>query len=787
MKNLETIKKALEVEVKHNYIDIPGKSRSFSKFILDELCENGWDNLYEVFKTYSTSDVSTRMKMIKLLVNHIKKQIGKTQEKNKENTRKKPVNNPEATDVMYVKGVGPKIGALLHKMGIFTAYDLLHYYPRKHLDYANRTPINDLDIGDDVTVFGKILSVGQFSSKKRQNLTIFTINISDNTGMLTISRFFGKTNKFVLDKFRSQFHKGANIIVSGTVKLDDYTGRLTIDNPEMETVKGSMEEVDSLHLNRIVPVYTVTENLNIKILRTAIHNAIELYGELIEEFIPEGIREKYNLIGKKQAIKQIHFPGSELELEDAHRRLVFEEFFLMQLKLALIKKAAKSETKGLKLEIKKDGLVEKFRKSLPFELTNGQKDAFEEIMADVQTPEPMRRLLQGDVGSGKTVVACMALLAAVENGYQGAIMAPTEILAEQHHRNFIQWLTPLGLSTGLFVGKHGVKIRREMHQNLQNGQINVAVGTHALIQEGVEFNNLGMVIIDEQHRFGVKQRAELKNKGLNPELLAMTATPIPRTLALTIHGDMDSTIINELPPGRMPIKTALITPGERKKAYTLIKKEVDKGHQAYVVFPLIDESETLSAKAATKEAERLQKEIFPELNIGLVHGKMPNSDKDLIMEEFRTGKYQLLVSTTVIEVGVDVPNATVMMIENCERFGLSQLHQLRGRVGRGQAQSYCVLVADTRSKETRERLEVMVQTNNGFVIAESDLKLRGPGEIMGIRQSGIPELMLADIIKDANVLEIARDAAFELVENNSIKDFPQLDKILSKDALEIEF
>jgi len=783
MKNLETIKKALEVEVKHNYIDIPGKSRSFSRFILDELRENGLDNLYEMFKYYPTSDVSTRMKMIKQLVKHIKEVTGKKQQSDKA----KPLKNPEDTDVMYVKGVGPKVGALLHKMGIFTAYDLLHYYPRKHLDYASRTLIKDLDIGDDVTVFGKILSVGQFTGKKRQNLTIFTINISDNTGMLSINRFFGKANKFLLGKFRSQFPKGSDIIVSGTVKLDDYTGRLTIDTPEMEAVKGNLVDVDSLHLNRIVPVYTVTENLNVKTLRTAMYNALELYSVLIEEFIPENIRQRYNLIEKKQAIQQIHFPGSAQELEDAHRRLVFEEFFLMQLKLALIRKAAKTEAKGLQLQEKKDGLVEKFRKSLPFELTNGQKDAFDEILADIKRAEPMRRLLQGDVGSGKTVVACMALLAAVENGYQGAIMAPTEILAEQHYRNFTQWLTPLGLSTGLFVGKHGVKIRREMHQNLQNGQINVAVGTHALIQEGVEFHKLGMVIIDEQHRFGVKQRAGLKNKGLNPELLAMTATPIPRTLALTIHGDMDSTIINELPPGRMPIKTALITPGERKKAYTLVKKEVDKGHQAYVVFPLIDESETLSAKAATIEAERLQKEVFPELNIGLVHGKMSSNDKDRVMEEFRAGKYEVLVSTTVIEVGVDVPNATVMMIENCERFGLSQLHQLRGRVGRGQAQSYCVLVADTRSKETRERLEVMVQTNNGFVIAESDLKLRGPGEIMGIRQSGIPELMLADIIKDANVLEIARDAAFELVESNNIKDFPQLDRMLSRDALEIEF
>ncbi len=775
MKNLETIKKAVEVEVKHNYIDIPGKKFSFSGFILDELHKNGWKNLYAIFKTYSTSDVSTRMKMIKQLVNHIKNETGK------------PAKKPEDTDVIYVKGVGPKVGALLHKLGIFTACDLLHYYPRKHLDYANRTRIKDLEVGGEVTIFGKIVGVRYFEAKKRSNLAIFTIIISDNTGVLSINRFFGKTNRFVAEKYRSQYPKGSDVIVSGKVKIDDYTGKLTIDTPEMEAVKGSLEEVDSLHLNRIVPVYPVTENLNVKTLRNAINKAIGLYGNHLEEFIPDDIRKKFKLIGKTQAIKQIHFPETGKELEEARLRLVFEEFFLMQLKLALIRKKAKTDTRGLQLEIKKGGLVDKFVKSLPFALTNGQNGAFEEILADIQNPEPMRRLLQGDVGSGKTVVACMALLAAVESGYQGAIMAPTEILAEQHYGNFTQWLAPLGLSTGLFVGKHGVKTRRELYQNLQNGQINVAVGTHALIQEAVEFNKLGMVIIDEQHRFGVRQRAELKNKGINPELLTMTATPIPRTLALTVHGDMDLTIINELPPGRIPVKTALVSPSERKKAYTLIAKEVEKGHQAYVVFPLIDESETLSARAATIEAGKLRESVFPELSIGLVHGKMSAKEKDRAMEDFRAGKYHVLVSTTVIEVGVDVPNATVMMIENCERFGLAQLHQLRGRVGRGLAQSYCVLVADTRSGETRERLEVMVRTNNGFVIAESDLKLRGPGEVMGTRQSGLPELMLADIINDAHILETARDAAFNFVDNNEISDYPQLEKMLSKDTLEIEF
>ncbi len=791
--NLEILKKAVEVEVKHNYINIPGNTCTFSRFILGEIHkiskefpENpAWKNLYEIFQTYPTAGLNTRMKIIKQLARSIKNPLGEPEKKEKPTTSE-VIRNPEEVDVMYVRGVGPKVAALFNKMGIFTANDLLHYYPRKHLDYATRTPISNLEIGKNATVFGKIISVTHFTSKKRSNLTIFTVTISDDTGNLTINRFFGNTSRYIIEKYKSQFPKGSNIIVSGIVKLDDYNGRLTIDSPEMEAISGSLDEVDSLHLNRIVPVYTTTENLNIKTLRRAIHNAIELYGSRIEDPIPEEIRKKHNLMEKNRAARQIHFPDSGKTLEQARKRIVFEEFFLMQLKLALIRKISKTSAKGLQFRVKEDGLVDKFVKSLPFKLTNGQKEAFDEILADIKSSEPMRRLLQGDVGSGKTVVACMALLAAVDNGYQSAIMAPTEILAEQHYRNFIDWLTPLGLSVGFFVGKHGVKTRREMQQNLKNGQINVVIGTHALIQEAVEFNNLGLVVVDEQHRFGVKQRAELKNKGVNPELLAMTATPIPRTLALTLHGDIDITLINELPPGRKPVKTALISSSERKKAYTLISREIEKNHQAYIVFPLIEESETLSAKAATKEAEKLKESIFPELNIGLVHGKMPASEKDQVMDDFRAGKYHILVSTTVIEVGVDVPNATVMMIENSERFGLSQLHQLRGRVGRGADQAFCVLVADTSSFETRERLNVMTQTNDGFVIAESDLKIRGPGELMGTRQSGLPDLILADLVHDAGILEIAREASFNFVENKDIKNYPLLSKVINKDTLEIE-
>jgi ATP-dependent DNA helicase RecG len=794
IESIDILKKAIEAEIKHNYVDITGKKCKFSKFILGELYkiskdfpeDSRWKNLYAVFETYPTTDLPTRMKAIKQLIKHIKSPFEQEEREKQEKKGNFSPKSPEDTDVMYVKGVGPKVSALLNKLGIFTAYDLLHYFPRKHLDYASKTPICNLKAGEEATVIGNILSVNYFTSPRKQNLTIVTINISDGTGTLSINRFMGKTNRYMMERLKAQFPKGAAIIVSGTAKYDDFNHSMTIDKPEMEAVSGDIEECDSLHINRIVPVYPVTENLNVKTLRRAIFNALETFAEYLDDYLPQEIQKNYELIDKVTAIKQIHFPDSAEKLQQARKRLVFEEFFIMQLKLALIRQKQKTDVQGLTLNCKKGGLVDKFVDSLPFKLTGGQKDAFDEIVADISNTEPMRRLLQGDVGCGKTVVAAMSLLAAVENGYQGAIMAPTELLAEQHYKNFVNWLTPLGLSVGLFIGRHGVKIRREMQQNLKNGLINVAVGTHALIQEGVEFNNLGLVVIDEQHRFGVKQRSELKNKGVNPELLAMTATPIPRTLALTMHGDMDLTIINELPPGRKPVKTALVSQKERNKAYKLIEKEIEKGRQAYIVFPLIEESETLSAKAATKEAERLQKGVFSHLKIGLVHGKLAAAEKDKVMDEFRKGEYHILVSTTVIEVGVDVPNATVMMIENAERFGLSQLHQLRGRVGRNSEQAYCVLVSSSSSQDTLKRLEVMTLTNDGFVIAESDLQIRGPGELMGIRQSGIPDLLLADIVKDAHLLEIAREASFNLVKNDNIENYPLLNKRISADVVEIE-
>ena len=677
-----------------------------------------------------------------------------------------------SNDVKYVKGVGPNRVVLLNKLGIYTAQDLIFYFPRKHVDYSSRTMIRDLKEGTTTTVFGYIKSVSSFNT--RNNLSVTKVTVADESGRLDLSFFQSKANRYMLERIKAQFPKNAGIMVSGTVKRNNYDDRLTFDKPTYSIMTGEFLENSNSNLNlaRIVPIYTVCEDLNIKTLRKAIYNAIQLYKNDIINVIPDEMRERLGLLNKKVAVEQIHFPENMDMLSKARFSLVFEELFLLQLKLARLREDTAQNVRSVALDIEKDGLVQRFIKSLPFELTQGQKDAVNEILNDMHSEKPMQRLLQGDVGSGKTVVATIMLLAAVENGYQGAIMAPTEILAQQHYNNMINWLTPLGLSVGLFLGSQGKKVRTQFETSLRNGQMNIAVGTHALIQDNIEFKKLGAIVVDEQHRFGVKQRNILRKKSESPQMLTMTATPIPRTLALTVHGDLDLTVINEMPKGRLPIKTTFT--GSHRGVWDLVRREVNYGRQAYVVYPLIDESETLSAKAATIEAEKLQKEVFPEFKVGLLHGKLKNDEKEKVMSDFKDGKYDILVSTTVVEVGVDVPNATVMVIENAERFGLSQLHQLRGRVGRSDLQSYCVLVSSTRSMETRERLSIMTQTNDGFVIAEKDLQLRGPGEFLGTRQSGLPDLVISDIVKDAKILELARMEAIDFVKNNNLDEFPEL-------------
>lgn len=771
IENLEQIRQAIEVEQKNLYIDIRGKMATFSGFVLKELNklykkskrDPKWLVLSKEFETYPMASVPSRRKAVQRLVITLRKEIEAPKIVPVEKT-----DNPSEVDVVYVKGVGPKVANLLNKLGIFTAKDLMFYFPKRHIDYSSRTLIRNLKEGQDCTVIGEIKSISAYNTAK--GLGIVSLSVTDGTGLVKLNFFYAKASKYLMERYKSQFIRGSNIIISGKAKIDKFSGIFTIDRPEYQVLSGDFEEKSSLNIGRIVPVYQLVEGLNIKFLRRAIFNALEKYLGAIPEVIPDAIKERNNLLDRKTALKQIHFPENEELLERARFTIVFEEFFLLQLKLATIREENAKNIKTIPLKIKKNGLVKKFLDSLPFELTGAQDKALKEILKDIASDMPMQRLLQGDVGSGKTVVACAMLLSAVENGYQGVLMAPTEILAQQHFNNFVKWLAPLGLSAGLFIGSNRTKLRKQLETDLKNGQINIAIGTHALIQENVQFNNLGAIVIDEQHRFGVKQRSKLLSKGKNPQMLTMTATPIPRTLALTTHGDLDFSIIDEMPKNRKPVKTALIKPGQRKQLYKLIKDEVKNGHQAYVVYPLIDESETLSAKAATIEAQRLSEEVFPDLKIGLLHGKLTPAEKDEVMDDFKRGKYNILVSTTVVEVGVDVPNATVMAIENAERFGLSQLHQLRGRVGRSELQSYCVLVPQKANQVSLERLKVMEETNNGFIISEKDLQLRGPGEFLGTRQSGMLNFALADLVKDTKILELARKEAFALVESGAYEN-----------------
>ena len=776
MDNLEQVKKAVEIEVKHKYININGKSKSFSSFICSVLRDEiklypdnpKWKVLLEHFERYHMETVPSRKKSLERLVSVIKAQYIDPPKIEAKIGDKKPISQ---LDVTYIKGVGPKIAYMFNKLGIYTANDLLYYFPRKHIDYSTRTKIRDLKEGMDTTIFGVIKSVDAFTTKK--NLGVIKVKIADNSGRINLSFFASKASKFVLERMKKQFPKGSGIMVSGTAKINSFDGMMTLDKPTYSLMDDEALAPSNLNLARIVPIYTVSENLSIKTIRKAIFNVLETYESEIETVLPEFLIKKYNLLEKKDALRQIHFPDDKEKLDRARFSLIFEEFFLIQLKLALLREENNKNLASIPLEIKKDGLVMSFINSLPFKLTGAQQRAVNEILNDLNSTKPMQRLLQGDVGSGKTVVATIMLLAAIENGYQSAIMAPTEILAQQHYNNMSKWLAPLGIRLELFLGSIGKKQRKIAETNLRNGQVDIAIGTHALIQENIEFANLGAVVIDEQHRFGVKQRLALRKKSQNPQILTMTATPIPRTLAITLNGDLDLTIIDELPKGRKPIITSITT--SKKQIADLIRREVNEGRQAYIVYPLIDESETLSAKAATQEKEIWETEVFPEFKIGLLHGKLKNSEKDEVMEKFENKEFDILVSTTVVEVGVDVPNATVIVIESAERFGLSQLHQLRGRVGRNDLQSYCILSSNTKSQDTRARLEIMTQTNDGFVIAEKDLQIRGPGEFLGTRQSGLPDMIIADIVADSKILELARSEAIKFAKTYDIKEFPLLE------------
>ena len=799
---LKSIQDAINYEIDQHYINAKGKKNTFSNFIIQNtksLSESLNDKeklktLINLFYSYPTQDISTRMESVHR-AQSILKEISKTVRvgfppKAGPPLAEKPTHaksaftkDPKKTDVKYIKGVGPKISQTLGRLRIFTVYDLFCYYPRTYIDYQKSSKIKDLKIDEEVTISGKVQGIKSYTPPKRKDLTVFTLTISDETGKITITKFVGgKFGRIIQEQYKKQYPLGTKVICSGTVSYDQFSRSFSLANAAIEVV----DEAGSNNLNtaRIVPVYPLTEGLSMEFLRKIISNGFKIYGELIQETLPKKLIKEEKLLDLKTSLHQIHFPNSNELCSLSRYRIIFEEFFLMQLHLAHRRHLADKTRTGLSLKEHEEGLIKKLVDSLPFELTDAQKRSFLEIKKDLMSTKPMHRLLQGDVGSGKTIVALMSLLFAVENGYQTALMAPTEILVQQHFRKFQEYCRSLINQTpkiAMLTSSTPSKLKKETYQGLASGEIKIIVGTHALIQSEVQFLNLGLVIIDEQHRFGVKQRDDLLKKGKNVESLFMTATPIPRTLALSLHGDLELSEIDELPKGRIPIKTSIMQSWQRSKAFDLIRGEVAKGRQVYIVFPLIEESEALSAKAATIEYEELSKNIFKDLRLGLMHGELPIKEKDRIMESFVNGEVDILVTTTVIEVGVDVPNATVMMIENAERFGLSQMHQLRGRVGRGGEQAYCLLAPNNSSQEAMKRLEILTKTIDGFIISQEDLRIRGPGEFLGTKQSGLPDLLLADLIGDAEILELARKKAIQIIkEDINLGNYPELRKLISE-------
>ena len=658
------------------------------------------------------------------------------------------------TEVQYVKGVGTKLAQVLSKLNLYTLGDLLFHLPRRYEDRRQFRKIAHARAGDAVTVSGKLVTV---DNMKVRNLTLTKAYLDDGSGVLELVWYNQPYMKDTLNKLRN-----SQIVAYGVVKESPYG--LQMETPEWEDLPDGADPDSLLSVNRIVPIYPLTEGIRQKRMRQILWNAVQ-YAHLAPEILPRSVRERLGLMPIQHALQQIHFPDSEQAIDPARQRLVFEEFFLMQLSVGMQRQRTRQE-RGIAMRIDADRLNEMLHRIVPFELTNAQRRVIGEIWSDMAQPHPMNRLLQGDVGSGKTIVAAAAILAAVDNQYQAAIMAPTEILAEQHYINLHRLFQPLGISVELLVGRLSNKQRQQARERIATGRGMVAVGTHALIQEGVEFARLGLAIVDEQHRFGVLQRAALRDKGVMPHVLVMTATPIPRTLTLTLYGELDVSIIDELPPGRKPVRTHWKTPEERLKVYAGVRKLIEEGRQAYVICPLIDESDKLQVRAAEQMAEHLQNDVFPDLRVGLLHGRMKPAEKEAVMDAFRAGELQILVSTTVIEVGVDVPNAAAIVIEDADRFGLAQLHQLRGRVGRSEHQSYCVLIANPKSDDGQRRMEIMTRTNNGFLIAEEDLRIRGPGEIYGTRQSGMPSFRVADLVKDMRLLEVARQEAFHLLESD---------------------
>ena len=840
------LQKALSVESERGFNNLEGHQQRFSDFLASslhsghkvlsdclssQLNADKWKTLAQRFDSYENLSFSERQHLVadtRRFLHRARRTVDEmpllsessaqytedgrlgTKEKLSSKSRrtpaekkkqKKKAKSPKTTDITglserpnsthpldkpltYLKGIGPHKAERLAKLGLLSIRDALFYYPRDYIDYARQVKIKDLVPGETVTITATVKRCNCFNSPRNSKLTIFELTVYDGTSRLKISRFLAGNHfrsRGWQERQKRQYPPGSIVAISGLVKQTKYG--LNIDSPEIEVLGAEGDAIASLTVGRVVPVYPLTEGVGADLVRKSVVAALPSAVELRDP-LPRALKEKYGLIDLSVAIAHIHFPPSNEELAVARRRLVFDEFFYLQ--LGLLRRRAEQQKEQTTAQMAPTGeLIEAFYEVLPFKFTNAQQRVAQEILNDLQSIAPMNRLVQGDVGSGKTVVAVVGVLAAIQSGYQAALMAPTEVLAEQHYRKLVEWFNLLHLPVELLTGSTKAAKRRQIHQELLTGELPVLVGTHALIEDPVKFNNLGLVAIDEQHRFGVAQRAKLQQKGDNPHVLTLTATPIPRTLALTIHGDLDVSQIDELPPGRKAIKTTVLGGKERAEAYDLMRREIAQGRQVYIVLPLVEESEKLDLRSAMEEYSRLQEVIFPEYQIGLLHGRMSSADKDAAISAFRDQQTQILVSTTVVEVGVDVPNASVMLIEHAERFGLSQLHQLRGRVGRGADQSFCLLMTNSKSDVAMQRLRVMEQSQDGFFISEMDMRFRGPGQVLGTRQSGLPDFALASLVEDQEVLEVARTAATNVLAQKTtggdgLTRWPMMEKELER-------